>query len=205
MEGGSAEKRFHFYKDGVEITSSEEGLLEPSSESTNPLQNAYLRIPHASFNHSGEFACSYEEKRSNRWVTSSWSRGKKVTVEPVGTQDSDLVWRYSWMAIPLIILLVPFAFYCWRKKSTPVSQERFQLREKKEERNDLAVMEPQAATAATSSPVKDSEVSYSCIQNFFIPSPPGPTRKNCLTQGEQEGILYSDIVFPPKRRQQNHP
>ncbi|XP_026577749.1 uncharacterized protein LOC113450678, partial [Pseudonaja textilis] len=127
MEGGDREKRFHFYKDGVEITSREEALLEPSSESTNPLQNASLRIPHASINHSGEFACSYEEKRSNRWVTSSWSQGTNITVEPVSTQDSDLVWRYSWMAIPLIILLVPFAFYCWRKKSTPVSQERFQL------------------------------------------------------------------------------
>ncbi|KAG8141084.1 hypothetical protein E2320_003706 [Naja naja] len=64
-EGGNREKKFHFYKDGVEITSSKEGLPEPSSEPTNPLLNTSLRIPHASFNHSGEFACSYEEKRSN--------------------------------------------------------------------------------------------------------------------------------------------
>ncbi|KAG8141022.1 hypothetical protein E2320_003643 [Naja naja] len=157
-EGGTTEKKFHFYKDGVEITSSEEALLEPSSEPTNPLQYASLRIPHASFNHSGEFACSYEEKRSNRWIMSSWSQGVNITVEPAS-----------------------------------VSQEQFQLREKKEERNDLPVMEPQAATADTSSPVKDSEVTYSCIQNFFTPSPAGPTRKNCLTQREEERILYSDI------------
>ncbi|KAG8141088.1 hypothetical protein E2320_003702 [Naja naja] len=169
-EGGTTEKKFHFYKDGVEITSSKEGLLEPSSEPTNLLQNASLRIPHASFNHSGGFACSYEEKRSNRWIMSPLSQGTNITVGPAS-----------------------------------VSQEQFQLREKKEERNDLPVMEPQAATADSSSPVKGSEVTYSCIQNFFTPSPPGPTRKNCLTQREEEGILYSDIVFPLKRRQQNHP
>ncbi|KAG8140143.1 hypothetical protein E2320_002861 [Naja naja] len=29
-QGSITEKKFHFYKDGVEITSSEEGLLEPS-------------------------------------------------------------------------------------------------------------------------------------------------------------------------------
>ncbi|KAG8141026.1 hypothetical protein E2320_003714 [Naja naja] len=125
--------------------------------------------PHASFNHSGEFACSYEEKRSNRWIMSSLSQGSRKSktfcqknlnhfscflLKPLLTQDSYPIWRYSLMAIPLIILLVPFAFYCWRKKSTSVSQEQFQLREKKEERNDLPVMEPQAATAATSSPVK---------------------------------------------------
>ncbi|KAG8141014.1 hypothetical protein E2320_003638 [Naja naja] len=81
-EGGTTKKKFHFYKDGVEITSRKEGLLEPSSEPTNPLQNASLRIPHASFNHSGEFACSYEEKRSNRWIMSSLSQGVNITVEP---------------------------------------------------------------------------------------------------------------------------
>ncbi|XP_032092521.1 uncharacterized protein LOC116522044 [Thamnophis elegans] len=120
-EGDNAEKKIHFYKDGVEITSREEGLLDPSTEPTNPLQNASLRIPHASFNHNGEFACSYEEKRSNRWVKSSLSQAVNITVEPVLTQDSDPIWRYSWMAIPLIvliILLVPLAFYCWKKKSS---------------------------------------------------------------------------------------
>ncbi|KAG8141023.1 hypothetical protein E2320_003643 [Naja naja] len=89
-EGGDREKKFHFYKDGLEITSSEEGLLEPSTEPTDPLQNASLRIPHASFNHSGEFACSYEEKRSNRWIMSSLSQGVNITVEPEKIQNMSL-------------------------------------------------------------------------------------------------------------------
>ncbi|XP_026580664.1 uncharacterized protein LOC113453384, partial [Pseudonaja textilis] len=205
MEGGDREKRFHFYKDGVEITSSEEGLLEPSTDPTNTLQNAYLRIPHASFNHSGEFACSYEEKRSDRWVSSSWSRGKKVTVEPVWTQDSNLIWKHSWMAIPLIILLVPFAFYWWRKNNTSPPHEQFQLVEQKVEGDLLGMMETQATTAATSSSAKDSEVTYSCIQDSFTRSPPGPTRENHPTPWEEEGVLYSDIAFQPKRRLQSHP
>ncbi|XP_060540900.1 uncharacterized protein LOC117658570 [Pantherophis guttatus] len=216
-EGGNPEKKFHFYKDGVEITSSEEGLLEPSSEPTNPLQHASLRILHATFNHTGEFACSYEENINGRWIMTSWSQGVKVTV---WTQDSDTIWRYSWAAIPLIILLVPFAFYCWKKKSKSPSQGQSQ----KEERND-GVMEPQAARAAIPSPVKvpqmqeiecvnsarsftkfpqNSEVAYSFIRDSFAPSPLGPTRKNRLTQREKEGILYNDVVFQPKRRQQSH-
>ncbi|KAG8141021.1 hypothetical protein E2320_003644 [Naja naja] len=131
-EGGITEKKFHFYKDGVEITSSEEGLFEPATEPTDPLQKASLRIPHASFNHSGEFACSYEEKRSNRWILSSLSPGVNITVEP---------------EFP--------------------SKEQSQLAEKKKERGDLGMMEPPAATAASASPVKDSEATYSNIQDSF--------------------------------------
>ncbi|XP_039193758.1 uncharacterized protein LOC120305647 [Crotalus tigris] len=83
VEGGNAEKIFHFYKDGMEITSQEEGLLERSSEPTNRVQNASLRILHAYINHRGEFACRYEERRSNRWLMSSWSQGINMTGEPV--------------------------------------------------------------------------------------------------------------------------
>ncbi|KAG8140144.1 hypothetical protein E2320_002861, partial [Naja naja] len=32
-------------------------------------------------------------------------------------QDSDPIWRYSRVAIAIMILLVPFYFYCWTKKS----------------------------------------------------------------------------------------
>ncbi|KAL7977751.1 hypothetical protein Chor_009700, partial [Crotalus horridus] len=82
VEGGNAEKIFHFYKNGMEITSREEGLLEPASEPTDHVQNASLRILHASFNHRGEFACRYEEWRSNQWLMSSWSQGINMTGEP---------------------------------------------------------------------------------------------------------------------------
>ncbi|KAG8141029.1 hypothetical protein E2320_003717 [Naja naja] len=229
MEGGTTKKKFHFYKDGVEITSSKESLLEPSSEPTDPLQNASLRIPHASFNHSGEFACSYEEKRSNRWIKSSLSQGVNITVEPdlieskptrteqtkifcqeilnhpfcfllkpVSPQDSDPIWRYYRVAITIIILLVPFAFYCWTKKSKSPPMEQSQLAEKKKERGDLGMMEPPAVTAATASPVKDSEATYSNIQDSFTVSP-RPTRENCLTQEKTGGTLYYNLEIQLKK------
>ncbi|KAG8141027.1 hypothetical protein E2320_003713 [Naja naja] len=173
-EGGTTEKKFHFYKDGMEITSSK-GLLEPS---TDHLQNASLRIRHASFNDRGEFACSYEEKRSNRWIMSSLSQGRNITVEPVCIQGSDPIWRYFRVTITIIILLVLFAFYCWTKKSV-----------KKKERGDLGMMEPPAATAATASPVKDSEATYSNIQDSFTLFSPGATRENRFTQEKTGGDI----------------
>ncbi|XP_039193757.1 uncharacterized protein LOC120305646 [Crotalus tigris] len=79
VEGGNAEKIFYFYKDGMEINPREEGLLEHSSEPTDRVQRASLRILHASINHRGEFTCRYEERRSNRWLMSSWSQGLNIT------------------------------------------------------------------------------------------------------------------------------
>ncbi|KAM6449212.1 uncharacterized protein PHA67_016763 [Liasis olivaceus] len=114
-EGGNTEKKFHFYKDAVEMVPSFEWLLESSRAPSDPLQNASLRILHAKPNHSGEFACSYEEKRSSRWIMSSWSQAVNVTVS---THHADTMWRYTCLAIPFIILLAAFAFYCWRKKSS---------------------------------------------------------------------------------------
>ncbi|KAG8141030.1 hypothetical protein E2320_003715, partial [Naja naja] len=67
-EGSSTEKKFHFYKDGVEITSSQECLPKNSSKPVDLLQSGSLRILCNNSTHNGEFACSYEEKRSNRWI-----------------------------------------------------------------------------------------------------------------------------------------
>lgn len=83
-EGSLTEKKFHFYRDGVEITSSQECLPKSSSKPADLLQSGSLRILHALFNHSMEFACNYEEKRNNRWIMSSWNQGLNVPGEPVG-------------------------------------------------------------------------------------------------------------------------
>lgn len=83
-EGGKTRKRFHFYKDGVEMTSRHERLPRSFGESAALFQNASLSILHARFNHSGEFACSYEEERSGRRIVSPWSQAVTVTGESVG-------------------------------------------------------------------------------------------------------------------------
>ncbi|ETE58571.1 hypothetical protein L345_15706, partial [Ophiophagus hannah] len=157
-EEGTAEKKFHFYKDGVEITSSEEGLLEPSTEPTNPLQNASLRIPRALFNHSGVFACSYEEKRSNQWFMSSWSRGTNIIVEPAS-----------------------------------VSQEQFQLMEKRGEGGDLGMMEPPAATAATASPVKVASGIHGAASRLLHPF----REEDSFEDGGDESLAQPGIIISP--------
>ncbi|XP_039193755.1 uncharacterized protein LOC120305645 [Crotalus tigris] len=186
VEGGNAEKVFHFYKDGMEISPREEGLLEPSSEPTDRVQIASLRILYASFNLRGEFACHYEERRSNRWLMSSWSQGINMTVIPVWTQGLYSVWRYARRWILFLILLVPIAFYCWKQKSTSQSQEQFQLMEKIE-KNHLSVMEPQAATPSSVKFPPDSEATYSNVQDFS-------TQKNQLTEEEEEGAPYINLI-----------
>ncbi|XP_039193760.1 uncharacterized protein LOC120305649 [Crotalus tigris] len=188
VEGSNAEKIFHFYKDGMEITSREEGLLEPSIEPTDRVQSASLRILHASFNHSGEFACSYEEKRTNQWLVSSWSQGINMTVIPVWTHGLYSVWRYARRWILFLILLVPIAFYCWKQKSTSQSQEQFQLMEKKEKGDHLSVMEPQVATPSSVKFPQDFEATYSNVQDFS-------TQKNHLTEEEEEGAPSEELAF----------
>ncbi|XP_025032744.1 uncharacterized protein LOC112542953 [Python bivittatus] len=195
-EGGLVENRFHFYMDGAEITSSHEWLLEGSGKPTNPLQNASLSILHAKPNHSGEFACSYEEKRGRRWITSSWSQGVNVTV---CSQDFDTMWKYIWLVVPFIILLAAFAFYCWKNKNKSEAEES------KGERDDLGMMDPQTARAAAPSLAKDSEVTYSVIQVSSTQPAPGPTRKDRLPPKEEEMVLYSDVLFQPiKGRARKH-
>lgn len=83
-EGGIRVNKFHFYKDGVEITSSQECLQKGSRESADLLQSGSLRILSDHSTRSGEFACRYAEKRSNRWLMSSWSQGINVPGETVG-------------------------------------------------------------------------------------------------------------------------
>ncbi|KAG8141013.1 hypothetical protein E2320_003637, partial [Naja naja] len=191
-EGGDREKKFHFYKDGVEITSSEEGLLEPSTEPTNPLQNASLRIPHASFNHSGEFACSYEEKRSNRWIMSSLSQGVNITVEPV----SEVVQWAQWFPClesqmaPDVVGDVDREILQGRKKGEPglALRERGRQYMRKMEINHFMFLFISIA-ALEESPSKEQS---------------GPTRENRLTQEKTGETLYYNLESQLKKKEQNH-
>ncbi|XP_039193773.1 uncharacterized protein LOC120305657 [Crotalus tigris] len=196
VEGGIREKKFHFYKDGVEITSSQECLQKGSSEPADLLQSGSLRILSDHSTHRGEFACRYAEKRSNRWLMSSWSQGLNITV---WTKDPDPVWRYSWIAISLIILLFPVAFYGWKKKKQNKnipSSERLKAKENEAEKGDHGTPRRQA----TAAPVKESEIIYSVFQISSTLSSPGPEMEDYLPPEEEMGVLYSDLLFPQKAR-----
>ncbi|XP_026577748.1 uncharacterized protein LOC113450677 [Pseudonaja textilis] len=182
-KGSNTKKKFHFYKEEVEII---EGPLEPSTEPTSPLQNASLRIPHASINHSGEFACRYEEKTSNRWIMSSWSQRLNISV---WTRNSDPVGTYAWTVILLIILLVPFAFYCWKKK-----KNRLEVKEPNEEKEEHGKRHRQTEAAAVA-PVKESEVIYSACRVSSSLSSLGPVMEDHFPPQKEGTVLYSDLLF----------
>ncbi|XP_053218820.1 uncharacterized protein LOC128400556 [Podarcis raffonei] len=115
--GTMTEKRFHFFKDGAEMDTSHEGSREPAN--TSP--NASVSILQATVNHSGEFACSYEEAIGGRWVMSPWSKTGKVVVNVPGqgsyssapsppTPNPSLSLGYLRLAPTLLFLMVPLAF-----------------------------------------------------------------------------------------------
>lgn len=82
--GSDAEQRFHFYKDGVKISSSREESLADSGEPRNAFSNASadILVQVTASIHTGGFACRYEQKLSSRWIMSPWSQTVKVTGEP---------------------------------------------------------------------------------------------------------------------------
>ncbi|KAG8141087.1 hypothetical protein E2320_003704, partial [Naja naja] len=73
---------------GVPLPSAESGSLSQRVKEGDPwsssaqLKEAPQRRSSTSTRMGGEFACSYEEKRSNRWIMSSLSQGVNITVEP---------------------------------------------------------------------------------------------------------------------------
>ncbi|CAI5791435.1 receptor 5 [Podarcis lilfordi] len=197
--GTITEKRFHFFKDGAEMDTSHEGSREP----VNTSPNASVSILQATVNHSGEFACSYEEaiggrwvmspwsktgkvmvnvpdilvqvtasihtggfacryeqKLSSRWIMSPWSQTVNVTVWAPNSSSSPLL--YARWAIPLVILMVPLAFYCTRRKRALKSEQ-----ENKEEANSEYV----EMFSATRKPQR-TQTPFTALPPPALPQPP---------------------------------
>ncbi|XP_044841759.1 peroxidasin homolog [Mauremys mutica] len=76
----AGQRRFHFYKDRVELipgdVESEINTTEPRTVSVN---TSVISIPRASSNNTGEFTCGYEEHVGGRWIPSPRSRPMTVT------------------------------------------------------------------------------------------------------------------------------
>ncbi|XP_032660569.1 alpha-1B-glycoprotein-like isoform X1 [Chelonoidis abingdonii] len=77
----TGERRFHFYKDGVEFipgnTPSQINTTGPASGSMNV---SVLSIPRAGPHSTGKFTCGYEEKVCQKWVQSPRSQAVNITV-----------------------------------------------------------------------------------------------------------------------------
>ncbi|CAI5791436.1 receptor 5 [Podarcis lilfordi] len=91
--GSDAEQRFHFYKDGVKISSRSEESLADSGEPRNALSNASadILVQVTASIHTGEFACRYEQKLSSRWIMSPWSQTVNVTVLPPPAPELSII------------------------------------------------------------------------------------------------------------------
>ncbi|NXI66425.1 FCRL5 protein, partial [Anseranas semipalmata] len=69
----AAERRFHFYKEGVENIAG--------AEVTSRDEEAELRVAESRMNHTGNFTCGYEEKIEGRWILSFISQATEVFVK----------------------------------------------------------------------------------------------------------------------------
>ncbi|XP_053218793.1 basement membrane-specific heparan sulfate proteoglycan core protein-like isoform X3 [Podarcis raffonei] len=89
--GSDAEQRFHFYKDGVKISSSSEESLVASGEPRNAFSTASANtlVQVTASIHTGGFACRYEQKLSSRWIMSPWSQTVNLTGEPCPTGNTE--------------------------------------------------------------------------------------------------------------------
>ncbi|XP_062813127.1 Fc receptor-like protein 5 [Anolis carolinensis] len=90
FNGSHTGKSFHFYKDGVEIGATNQASMHCSKGPGGASSNISLSIClQAQPNHTGEFACRYEENMSGRWIMSPWSQKVKVT-EPSNEHQEEL-------------------------------------------------------------------------------------------------------------------
>ncbi|XP_066493873.1 Fc receptor-like protein 5 isoform X2 [Tiliqua scincoides] len=194
----NTEKRFHFYRDRVEMNISNEEFLRRSSEPGDPSPDAALSIPQANSSYSGEIACSYEENMSSRWVPSPLSQAVNVLVY---AQDSSLPASvYACFTLLLLIPVVSLAcYYCWRRKKASKGQEEFHPPQNQEEMDNLRRLELQVVSSQLQAearlkrqkPVEEDGVSYSEIQ-FRHPNKP-----NRQKPVGEEGVSYSEIQFRP--------
>nr|XP_016852477.1 PREDICTED: Fc receptor-like protein 5 [Anolis carolinensis] len=80
-DGNQTEKSFHFFKDGVEIGTTNQGSLNCSKGPGGASSNISLSIClQAQPNQTGEYTCRYEENMSGRWILSPWSQKVNITV-----------------------------------------------------------------------------------------------------------------------------
>lgn len=82
---GEAERRFHLYREKVEVT----GDLNATAEVTR----ARLKVrTESGQGHAGNFSCGYEEKTEGRWISSYLSPTVEVLVKGNGGGDKSNFW-----------------------------------------------------------------------------------------------------------------
>ncbi|XP_028559632.2 uncharacterized protein LOC114582629 isoform X1 [Podarcis muralis] len=194
-KGGGVEKRFHLFRDGVEMISDSGGSLRFSREHGGASPGVSVNILKAKPNHTGEFACRYEEKTSRGWIVSPWSQKVYLTVWAPNSSSPPLL--YACLAIPLAILMVPLAFYCTRRNRALKSEQ-----ENREEANS----EYLEMFSATRKPQR-TQTPFTALPPPALPQP--PISQSWMESGaklaeDQEEGLYNNIPLQGKKRAERY-
>ncbi|XP_075767985.1 immunoglobulin superfamily member 1-like [Pelodiscus sinensis] len=210
--GETHERRFHFYKDGVELIAGEPG--------TSSVNVSVLSIPRASPNITGDFTCGYEKNVSGRWIPSPRSRAENVTVNVTmpALQRVHYILLGTGGILLLIAALTALLCYCRRKKrgyvptsapffhgsalvpKTPKRTEGVELGEHARNLDPGHDSKGSKATGAGADHTEqDSEVTYALLDIQALETH-SIRSKNKAKPAEDEQVLYSNVVttFPQK-------
>ncbi|XP_039355029.1 Fc receptor-like protein 5 isoform X3 [Mauremys reevesii] len=90
----TGERRFHFYKDGVEfIPGNTPSQINTTGPGPGSMNASVLSIPRAGPDSTGKFTCGYEEKVCRKWVQSPRSQAVNINVT-VSAADKVFLLRF---------------------------------------------------------------------------------------------------------------
>ncbi|XP_075767898.1 immunoglobulin superfamily member 1-like isoform X2 [Pelodiscus sinensis] len=204
--GDARERRFHFYKDGIELIPGDLGFeistVEPGTGSVNV---SLLSIPRASPNITGDYTCGHEENVNGRWIPSPRSSAVNVTGNAMmsGSLSARDILLGTGGVLLLIAALAALLFYCCRKKRVPKTPKCTEGSELAQYTRNLDPGHDskgsKAAGAGAEQMEQDSEVTYALL---VLPTSQAHTTqsKNKAKPAEDEHVLYSEVVTSRIRR-----
>ncbi|XP_044840806.1 immunoglobulin superfamily member 1-like [Mauremys mutica] len=200
------ERRFHFYKDRVEIIHGDMGSeISTTEPGTGSMNVSVLSIPQAGPNNTGEFTCGYEENVGGRWIPSSRSRAVNVTVNVTGTASHytrDVLLTTGGILF-LVGAIAALICYCRRKKRVPKPQKSTKGYEPRVcARNLHPAHDNQGSKArvpGAEQVEQGSEVTYALME-FPALEAQATQPKNKPKPAEAEHVLYSEVVTTHTRK-----
>ncbi|XP_053218828.1 uncharacterized protein LOC128400559 isoform X3 [Podarcis raffonei] len=160
-----------------------------------------LMIPHKALHvgedTAGNYSCAYSIRLENKEIQSPRSNIISVVMEDSSPSPGPSL-LYACLAVPFVILIISLAFYCRWKKTGVKCWGKSELEEQEEEGpGDLGTLEPQTT------PSQGSGATYARLPFCSAATSSGPVMENELQPLEEEGLLYSEILFPPNNRRRN--
>ncbi|XP_065421411.1 peroxidasin homolog [Chrysemys picta bellii] len=192
----AGQRRFHFYKDSVELVPGDVGSeISTTEPSTRSMNISVLSIPQAGPNNTGEFTCGYEENVGGRWIPSPRSHALNVTVT-ASHYTRDILLGTGGILL-MGGALAALICYCHRKKRVPKPLKSTKGSEPGEHTRNLDPGHDNKGSKPTGAGAEQmeqgSEVTYALIA--FPASQAHTTQMTKKTKpAEDEHVLYSEVV-----------